>query len=182
MTVQRRIPEDTSQNEKRYPHPWNLPNETLPHGTLGSNTIQKEYLNGNIVIYPFVESHLGSASYDVTLGEYYYAEQQPRECYNRVKIFNPYSAKDVQSVWGSVETATEYLEHNPMNPELYAGKSKLDGIESGERIILLAPGQTILAHTKEFIGGRNNITSMMKARSSFGRSFIEVCKCAGTNW
>ncbi len=47
------------------------------------------------------------------------------------------------------------------------------------RIILLMPGETILAHTNEFIGGREAITTMMKARSSKGRSFIEVCKCAG---
>ncbi|MCX8513508.1 MAG: hypothetical protein ORN26_00305 [Candidatus Pacebacteria bacterium] len=43
----------------------------------------------------------------------------------------------------------------------------------------MRPGETILAHTNEFIGGRNHITTMMKARSSMGRSFIEVCKCAG---
>ena len=40
-------------------------------------------------------------------------------------------------------------------------------------------GETILAHTIEFIGGKNYITTMMKARSSMGRNFIEVCKCAG---
>ena len=44
---------------------------------------------------------------------------------------------------------------------------------------MLAPGETILAHTQEFIGGRDHITTMMKARSSLGRSFISVCKCAG---
>jgi dCTP deaminase len=43
----------------------------------------------------------------------------------------------------------------------------------------LEPGETILAHTSEFIGGKNHITTMMKARSSMGRNFIEVCKCAG---
>jgi dCTP deaminase len=43
----------------------------------------------------------------------------------------------------------------------------------------MAPGETILGHTQEFIGGRDHITTMMKARSSLGRSFISVCKCAG---
>lgn len=46
-------------------------------------------------------------------------------------------------------------------------------------IIWVAPGETILGHTEEFIGGRHNVTTMMKARSSMGRNFIEVCKCAG---
>ena len=44
---------------------------------------------------------------------------------------------------------------------------------------MLLPGETILAHTNEFIGGRDCVTTKMKARSSMGRYFIEVCKCAG---
>jgi len=55
----------------------------------------------------------------------------------------------------------------------------LENIPLNAKIILLPPGKTILAHTNEFIGGRKNITTMMKARSSLGRSFIEICKCAG---
>ena len=53
------------------------------------------------------------------------------------------------------------------------------GISPDDTIILLQPRETILAHTCEFIGGRNHITTMMQARSSMGRNFIEVCKCAG---
>ena len=52
-------------------------------------------------------------------------------------------------------------------------------IAPDDRVILLRPGETILAHTQEFIGGRDTVTTMMKARSSLGRTFIEVCKCAG---
>jgi len=54
-----------------------------------------------------------------------------------------------------------------------------NGIAREDRLIMLRPGETILAHTEEFIGGRDHITTMMKARSSMGRNFIEVCKCAG---
>jgi dCTP deaminase len=54
-----------------------------------------------------------------------------------------------------------------------------EGISPDDQVILIEPGETILAHTNEFIGGRNHITTMMKARSSMGRNFIEVCKCAG---
>lgn len=45
--------------------------------------------------------------------------------------------------------------------------------------ILVKPGTTILAHTQEVIGGRNGITTSMRARSSIGRSGLSVCKCAG---
>jgi len=58
-------------------------------------------------------------------------------------------------------------------------KFEFGNISLMDRVIMLAPGETILAHSNEFIGGRNHITTMMKARSSLGRSFIEVCKCAG---
>ncbi len=45
--------------------------------------------------------------------------------------------------------------------------------------IVVKPGTTILAHTREVIGARNGITSTMHARSSIGRSALSVCKCAG---
>jgi len=45
--------------------------------------------------------------------------------------------------------------------------------------IVVRPGETILAHTQEVIGGRNNIASKMNARSSLGRLGVSVCKCAG---
>jgi len=55
----------------------------------------------------------------------------------------------------------------------------LTNIKSEDRIIILGPGETILAHSEEFIGGRNCISTEMRARSSMGRIGITVCKCAG---
>jgi dCTP deaminase len=45
--------------------------------------------------------------------------------------------------------------------------------------IMIKPGDTILAHTIEVVGGRNGFTTSMRARSSIGRSCLSVCKCAG---
>ena len=45
--------------------------------------------------------------------------------------------------------------------------------------IRIFPHETILCHTIEVIGGRNNIATKMNARSSLGRCGISVCKCAG---
>ncbi len=56
---------------------------------------------------------------------------------------------------------------------------KFSHYSNDEKIIWLSPSETILAHTNEFIGGRSTVTTMMKARSSLGRNFIEICKCAG---
>ena len=48
-----------------------------------------------------------------------------------------------------------------------------------EGVILVKPGTTILAHTREVVGAQNGYTTTMHARSSIGRSGLSVCKCAG---
>jgi dCTP deaminase len=55
----------------------------------------------------------------------------------------------------------------------------LANIKPDDLIIVLGPGETILAHTEEFVGGRNCVSTEMRARSSMGRIGITVCKCAG---
>lgn len=127
--------------------------------------------DGSILIEPFDRRNLATSSYDVTLGEYFFVEQQPPHFEN---IYNIYDKKHVERVWGTkpckAKAAREMLKNY---------KFDFNGIAPDDRIILLAPGETVLGHTQEFIGGRDHITTMMKARSSLGRSFIEVCKCAG---
>lgn len=70
-----------------------------------------------------------------------------------IKTMNPWCESDVRKYWG--------------DPTFCASS------------ITLEPGETVLAHTTEFVGGLNHVTTMMKARSSLGRSCIGVCKCAG---
>jgi len=133
--------------------------------------ILEEIEKGTIVIDPFIPENLSTSSYDVTLGEQYFVEQQPSRFQN---IYNIYDKRDVQRVWGTkalrAKTARELFAHY---------KFDFEGIAPEDKVILLSPGETILAHTEEFIGGRETVTTMMKARSSLGRNFIEVCKCAG---
>lgn len=138
---------------------------------LSDKKILDEIKKGDILIDPFKKENLATSSYDVTLGEYYFREKRPKYLYN---VYNIYNKKHTDHVWGTVpekaHKAKEVLE---------GVKFDYVGINPDEKIILLEPGETILAHTEEFIGGRNHITTMMKARSSMGRNFIEVCKCAG---
>jgi dCTP deaminase len=128
---------------------------------------------GDIVIEPFKIENLATSSYDVTLGEYYYREQRP-ERYSH-DIFNIYSEKDMNHVW----SAKDFKKAKKASEVFKNYKFDFTGIDPNDKVILLKPGETILAHTNEYIGGKNHITTMMKARSSMGRSFIEVCKCAG---
>lgn len=138
-------------------------------GVYSDRKIIESMETGDIVISPYHRSQLGTSSYDVRLGEYYFAERKPSLLGN---LYNIYDFEEVQRVWGAnalrAQEAWGVLE----------GRT-LKNVRPQDRVILLAPGETILAHTQEFIGGLHHITTMMKARSSLGRSFLEICKCAG---
>lgn len=138
---------------------------------LSDKKILEEMEKGDIVISPFKRENLATSSYDVTLGEFFFPQLPPKHFQT---IYNIYDKAQTERIWGikpkKAKSAKEIFAHY---------KFDFTGINPEEKIIVLEPGETILAHTNEFIGGKNHITTMMKARSSMGRNFIEVCKCAG---
>lgn len=155
---------------------------------MSDSAILRHISTGSVVITPFSRENLSTSSYDVTLGPFFYRESNPepgqgpfwhfvsstRANPSRFPgIYNPYSEQMVNKVWGAVCEAELHSEWCKRNG------APLENISPSERIIWLKPGETILGHTNEFIGGRKTVTTMMKARSSLGRNFIEVCKCAG---
>ena len=119
---------------------------------------------GDIIIDPFDERCLGTDSYDVRLGEFFYREESRDR--GRDTTFDIFDALDVQCIWGHPQHAETPLYEMP-------------GISRQDHVIRLEAGETILAHTQEFIGTRRNYTTKMFARSSAGRAMIGVCKCAG---
>lgn len=135
---------------------------------LSNQSILKAMERGRVVIDPFQKENLATSSYDVTLGQYYFRECEPQP---GITLYNPYSKTHVDRVWGNVCEAQPLKAHTDV--------LTLENIKPTDRVIFIRPGETILAHTREFVGGRDDVTTMMKARSSMGRSFIEVCKCAG---
>jgi len=125
---------------------------------------------GNIFIHPFNPQNLQTTSYDVRLGRNCFQEQPFRTSSRR--IFNPFNPADIKRYWGEPQRAIwaeNWMKEN----------GPLENIKPEDQIIILGPGETILAHTEEFIGGRNCVTTEMRARSSMGRIGITVCKCAG---
>lgn len=139
---------------------------------LSDRKILEAMKEGLVVIEPFTRENLATSSYDVTLGEWFFREQPPEHNHS---LYNIWSKEHMTHVWGA-----EKAERAITAKEAFKKyKFDWDGIDPDDKVILLRPGETILAHTNEFIGGKDSITTMMKARSSMGRNFIEVCKCAG---
>lgn len=123
-----------------------------------------------VVIEPFVPENLNGSSYDVRVGEWFYRTGVD------VKggIYNPYSEEAVREYFGEPERARP-------NAELMdsMGRLALQGIPDDHPIIILEPGERVLAHTQEFIGIRPPGTTSMQARSTWGRNGLAVCFCAG---
>lgn len=129
----------------------------------------------NIIIDPFRGDNLSSTSYDVRLGEYFYRQSS----LHYSQIINPFSEEFIKKqFYPKLEKA---IEVKKIKSEI----NQFLNLRLTDKVILISPGETILAHTIEFIGGRNGIgglpaiTTEMRARSSLGRIGIAVCKCAG---
>jgi dCTP deaminase len=138
---------------------------------LSRDQILKHHQQGSIVIDPFNERKLKTTSYDVALGEWYWREKAPN---GRATIHNLYDDDSTAAVWEGpyrAEPVRDIIER--------LGVKQLKNVSGKARVILLGPGETILAHTEEFIGGRDICVAKMYARSSLGRNFVEVCKDAG---
>ncbi|QKF94508.1 deoxycytidine triphosphate deaminase [Fadolivirus algeromassiliense] len=137
---------------------------------LGNKAIKKFLEEGEIIIEPFNIKNLNTSSYDVTLGNWFFREQHRDQWESH--IYNMYSEENVKRIWGKPQEAKPY--------KFYKEKGIfLENIKEDDCVIFIDPGETILAHTNEWIGTRTHITTMMKSRSSLGRNFIETCKCAG---
>lgn len=143
---------------------------------LSKKGILRHRESGNIIITPFDEANLSDNGYDVSLGKHYFRERAPNSA-----LYNFYSQREVRRVWGTQSFSAHSLQYWI---EYYRCSDKeaatlMDGISPRDLVIWLAPGETILGHTEQFIGGRYCVTTMMKARSSVGRNFLTVCRCAG---
>ncbi len=137
---------------------------------LSREAILRHFKNGSIIIDPYDERKLKTTSYDVSLGEWFWREAHPD---GRATVHNIYDEHSTADVWEGPHQAKGCH-------EVVARLGiELKNMKPSDRVILLRPGETILAHTQEFIGGRHNVVTKMYARSSLGRNFIEVCKDAG---
>jgi deoxycytidine triphosphate deaminase len=140
-------------------------------GVYSNTEIKKAVADGTIVCIPYDESHVSEASIDFTLGNYYYKQE-----FDGVsRVFNPFDENDVARYFKGPFEATPHKKWCEEN-----GYRLFKNIPEDYPIIVLQPGERILAHTHEFIGIRTNGgASEIKSRSSWGRSGVAVCFDAG---
>jgi deoxycytidine triphosphate deaminase len=144
--------------------------DPLEAGVYSNRQIRDAIKRGHIVFHPYIDEHIAGSSIDVTLGYWFYRTERK----SNVGFYNPFCETDVARYFDGP--------HHAEIHEIWAeenGRKLFDGIPPEHPIIILRPGERILAHTHEFIGIKAPGTSTMQARSTWGRNGIAVCLDAG---
>lgn len=126
---------------------------------LGNRAILDAIEKGKIIISPFQESQLGPNSYDLRLGEWIVRQRIKPNLSGDIlgDLFRPIhipEKSNQQKLWDSP-------------------------IQVQDGIVVLAPGELILAHTEEIVECHGDIVGEMASRSTLMRNGIAVCVDAG---
>jgi deoxycytidine triphosphate deaminase len=133
--------------------------------------IKQAIADGIIVSVPYNEKHVSEASLDFTLGHYFYKQEFDQD----TRTYNPFDKDDVDRYFKGPLEAMPHKEWCDKN-----GYNLFNNIPADHPIIVLRPGERILAHTHEFIGIRaHGGACEVKSRSSWGRNGVAVCFDAG---
>lgn len=132
--------------------------------------IKRAIADGHIIFHPYQEEHINGSSVDVTLGEWFYRTDRR----DGFLVYNPFDKAEVDKYFGSPQKAItheQWCQENNSQP--------FKNIPPDHPIIVLEPGERILAHTHEFIGIKPPGTTSMQSRSTWGRNGVAVCFDAG---
>lgn len=139
-------------------------------GVYSNSQIKAAIKDGHIVFHPYIEEHIAGSSVDVTLGHWFYRTERN----GHSGFYNPFDESDVRRYFDGPFHADTHEFWAQAN-----GRKPFGGIPADHPIIILRPGERILAHTHEFIGIKAPGTSTMQARSTWGRNGVAVCLDAG---
>ncbi|MBC7942876.1 deoxycytidine triphosphate deaminase [Candidatus Saccharibacteria bacterium] len=139
-------------------------------GVYSNIEIEQAIKDGHIVFHPYQPEHINGSSVDVTLGEWYFRtdRQSPST------VYNPFDKIEVDRYFGEPQKAVSHGEWCRQT-----GSEPLANIPENHPIIIIEPGERILAHTNEFIGILPPGTTSMQSRSTWGRNGVAVCFDAG---
>ena len=133
--------------------------------------IKQAIEDGVIVSVPYNPDNVSEASVDFTLGYYFYKQEYDE----RSRVYNPFDKDDVDRYF---KGPLEAIPHQEWCDRY--GFKLFENIPPEHPIIVLKPGERILAHTHEFIGIRSHGgAAEVKSRSSWGRNGVAVCFDAG---
>ena len=114
-------------------------------GVYSNTEIKAAIDEGHIVSVPFNPDHISEASLDITLGYYFYKQ----EFSENSSVYNPFDKDEVARYFkGPLKATTHKQWASDNNHTLF------DNIPEDHPIIVLRPGERILAHTHEFVGIR----------------------------
>jgi deoxycytidine triphosphate deaminase len=145
-------------------------NRTSGQGVFSNRQIKEAIVDGHIVFHPYVEQHIAGSSVDVTLGHWFYRTERN----SNGGFYNPFDEGDVAKYFDGPFCADVHQMWAEAN-----NRKLFSGIPQDHPVIILGPGERILAHTHEFIGIKAPGTSTMQARSTWGRNGVAVCLDAG---
>lgn len=140
-------------------------------GVYSNTEIRQAIKDDVIVCVPFINDNISEASLDFTLGHYYYKQEFDQDA----RLYNPFDQSEVARYFKGPLEAVPHRQWCEKH-----GYSLFDNIPDNHPIIVLQPGERILAHTHEFVGIRSSGGACeVKSRSSWGRNGVAVCFDAG---
>lgn len=140
-------------------------------GVYSNTEINQAIKDGTIVSVPFDPRHVSEASLDFTLGHYFFKQEYSED--NR--IYNPFDESEIARYFKGPLEAMPHGQWCKNN-----GYQLFKNIPKDHPIIVLRPGERILAHTHEFMGIRTHGgAAQVHSRSTWGRNGVAVCFDAG---
>lgn len=141
-------------------------------GVYSNTEILSAINDGTIISVPFNTAHVSEASFDFTLGHYFYKQEDKPESSG---VYNPFDEAEVARYF---KGPLEAMPHQEWCDKY--GLKPFNNIPLDHPVIVLRPGERILAHTHEFVGIRaHGGAAEVKSRSSWGRNGVAVCFDAG---
>lgn len=145
-------------------------NQNKNRAVLSDVQIKEEIQRGNIIFKNGLESQIQNSSINISLGDNFYRNS------GKAKYLNPLNNNNILDYWDKLDYVKKFEEFSKEEQELIKNEKSL---LKDKKFLIILPGETILGHSMEFVGGRNHITTMIKARSSMGRCNITICRDAG---
>ena len=139
-------------------------------GVYSNLQIEEAIKDGHIIFHPYQPQHINGSSVDVTLGEWFFRTDRK----SPTTVYNPFDKDHVERYFGEPQKAILHKDWCKQT-----GNKPLENIPADHPVIVLEPGERILAHTQEFIGILPPGTTSMQSRSTWGRNGVAVCFDAG---